>query len=107
MFILIHSKVATSELVNIDNVTIIGHRKWHDSDDLAVTASFTADRAMQNTVFLTGPLSTDETEQVIENICGAIRSGIPILDLREYGDHAHARHGVAADHAVVTRSGAR
>jgi|SRR5579871_2948232 len=107
MFIRVHTKGATSELINIDNALCIGHRKWHDSDELAVTACFTSDRTLQSTMFLTGPLSPAKIEIVIESIGEAIQAGIPILDLREYGDHSGAHHNVHKDHAVVHHSGVR
>jgi hypothetical protein len=104
MFIRTQAKGATSELINIESAVCIAHRKWHDTDEFAVTACFTSDRTAQHSVFLTGPMSLAETETVIETICEAIEAGKIILDLRTYGCHHDGRHNAHKDDASAHQS---
>jgi hypothetical protein len=104
MFLRTQVKGATSELINLSTAVCITHRKWHDSDHYTVAASFTPERVVQDTLILTRPMSLEETETVIEMITGALQAELPLLDLREFGDHSG--HDVHKSHAVH-HSGAR
>ena len=104
MFLRTQPKGTTSELINLTVAVCISHRKWHDTDNFTVTASFTPARVVQDTIVLTRPMPLEETEIVVEAISNALAAGTALLDLREFGDHSHDHelhhHAV---HSVVAR----